>query len=322
LSQIIIAAVYKKLFISSLILISVNSIILGQQKTSAAYNSLLYFRHDNDIFKFNNQTDKYYSFGIPLGYQKLLSEQAKLLKLSPFTSSSKSKYLVGTQLYLKGFTSLENSDSIIQSSRPFARVLALRSHITVVNTSRLLKIGIEIGVRGPASGAEKVQTKFHRFIDISTIPGWKNKLPNHLITNAYGTYSIPFRLHNLVELIPETLLALGNQNSCFQQGLIFRVGLFNDISNSRLYNTHLGEWDKDNKEIFVTAKIFYRAVAVDAEKVGLERLNKDNRLIGYEIKLHMQSKRFGLVLAYNQMSSDSNFTQQHSYGSVGMSIRI
>ncbi|MFT7163156.1 MAG: hypothetical protein ACI9GZ_004357, partial [Bacteroidia bacterium] len=39
-------------------------------------------------------------------------------------------------------------------------------------------------------------------------------------------------------------------------------------------------------------------------------------------KLHMQSKRFGLVLAYNQMSSDSNFTQQHSYGSVGMSIRI
>jgi len=321
-------AIYPQLLMA-LMAALISTSLVAQDKEIPRYNSLVYLTHDNDAFKLMNAQDSDYSYGLFFGYQKFLPVENKRSRFIPFGSNSNSRHFFGTELYVQGFTPSHNSDTMFMETRPFAGILALKSYLTSVNTQRIVKFAVELGVRGPASGAEKVQTTWHNFLGIDTYPGWRDQMSNEILFNTYVFFAFPVRLNEMIQLIPETELAIGNHNTYLQPALMLRVGIFNDISKSVLYNAHIGLEKAGKKEMFITGKIFYRAVIVDAtlsdgeaEKIGLGKLDKDNFMGGYEIKIHMQARRTSFILGYTKNTADSNFTLRHSYGTIGISYLI
>lgn len=65
----------------------------------------LFFQHDNDIFQPGSKTDEFYSFGLIMGYRKLLNEQSKLGDLVFFISDkSQWKMIYGITISQKWYT--------------------------------------------------------------------------------------------------------------------------------------------------------------------------------------------------------------------------
>ena len=291
------------------------------------FRYLAHFINDNDAFKFQNGTDKYYSYGLFFKFQIEQLQQTKLSRYLPIDHNSETKYFIASELYLKGFTPEHNLDSLVPGSRPFAGILALRGQMHAVNSARYVRIAVELGVRGPASGAEFIQNEWHRIADKPLFPGWKHQLPNQILANVYGTIAFPFRLTRHMELLSESELALGNHNAYFQQGLIMRIGFFHNIASSSYYKAHGSASGK--KEIYATTRVFFRGVIGDAtlsesdsRNIGLIQFDRDDHISGFEVKLHLQSVRYGLQLGYAKRSSDSNFTVRHSYGTIGFSVLL
>lgn len=108
-----------------------------------------------------------------------------------------------------------------------------------------------------------------------------------------------------------------------------RIGLFNSLDNSNNFRTGLNKESQRQREFYLTMKGFGRAILTDAtlgKPDGTERetnpLNKKNRLAGYEMAFHMQWNKLGVAAALNRISTDSNFSEKHFYGSLAFSLSI
>ena len=80
------------LIIAGMLLVFAGSLIARENDKYPRHNSLLFFTHDNDAFKLTNDTEKYYSFGLFFGYQKLISNESAIHKILPFSSRKKSRH--------------------------------------------------------------------------------------------------------------------------------------------------------------------------------------------------------------------------------------
>ncbi len=282
---------------------------------------------DNDILKLKNRTDEYYSFGLFVGYYQGIKEDSKIFNkmFSPFKVHG--KFILLSELGLQGYTPQSEEMGLID--RPFAGILTFKSSFINVEIKEYLKLTIEVGVRGPASGGEAVQNSFHKLIGNEEDGGWETQLHNKGLINIYGKWSKSFPLIKYFDVIPEANLALGNNNTYVKANFQARAGWFNGLDNTQFYQTDVGDNSetKDKTEVYLLFQLFGKLSIVDAtirdnetkKNIGVQAFDKKNLIGGYSVQLHVNFQSFGLFYSYIKNSPESNIVPKHSYGSVGVS---
>lgn len=296
----------------------------GQEKI--APNRHLYFQHDNDVFRLVEKSDKYYSFGLLMGFHHTLSANSKLKNAFFFLPKRvQEKGLFTLDYALKGYTPEFENDTISGPKRPFAGVSVFQTGIQSSSLTRMFSFRITLGFRGPASGAEAVQDNFHRWIGDEVFEGWAGQLPNKFLYGVKSTFAKSLPITKWADVSSITEVALGNYQTHLDQRIRLRMGNIRPLGQSLMFSNHLGELF-ENPEFYLSATLIGRLVGVDTTFGKLDGQartsddpNKSNALAGYEVAAHFQSNRLGLFVAHNRISSESNFSTKHSYGSLGIS---
>lgn len=245
------------------------------------------------------------------------------------SDKSQGKTTYGMTISQKGYTPKFDENLSGGDFRPFAGILMADQELVYSRPSKLIAMGLSMGVRGEISGAEWVQDHFHELIDTPVFEAWDTQLSNKFLFGINGKFAFEIPLLSWIDLVPETSFALGNYQTNLQQAAMIRVGLFNSLDNTHYFRTNLNQDAPRQREFYLTFKGFGRAILTDAtlgKPDGSDRetnpLNKRNRLAGYEMAFHMQWNKLGLAAALNRISTDSNFSEKHIYGSMAFSLNI
>jgi lipid A 3-O-deacylase len=254
----------KKLFL--LLLFS----IVATAAFAQNHSSEIGIQSDNDSY-LGQGSDKYYTDGLFLFYRHALNVKGG--------TTLKNKVL-GFELGQKIFNPLGgNIVSVTQVDRPFAGYLYAGANLNLLykNESNF-KLGAQVGVVGPASGAEKAQTWVHKTFGFYTPSGWEYQIQNDLQLNLAAEYNKLLGRTNF--FIPETktdaTLAtyanLGNGFTGAGVGALFRIGKVNQLFNSAsTQSTAIADKDftPENKhEFFVYYKPMLNVIAYDATVQG------------------------------------------------------
>ncbi|MFC0264372.1 lipid A-modifier LpxR family protein [Fontibacter flavus] len=219
-----------------------------------------YFIHDNDVFRFNNPTDQYYSFGLLLGFIQTAKPSSKVNKLFFFPGFKKDyKRVTGMELALKGYTPDFKNNESLEEVRPFAGTLTLSGNITEVNQKRILQYKMLFGVRGPWSGAEWVQSNFHQFIGSPVFLGWENQLPNKFLFQGEALYARVWDISPYLQILPQGIVSLGNYLSMAEPSLMFKIGKSLPLPESMLFKM-TGLSGHRPLEFFLTTRFFGSAI--------------------------------------------------------------
>lgn len=283
---------------------------------------------DNDILKPINQTDQYYTFGQFIQYFQSVPLDNRMFNkiFGPFGFYE--KYVLQSQIGLAGYTPLEGNTGVI--NRPFVGMLTFKNSAIAVSEKEYLKLGLEFGIRGPASGAENFQNTMHRFLGNELLDGWETQLPHKILLNLYANWSKSFRITEHFDIIPELGVALGNNQTFIRPNLQARIGLFNTLDYSSFHLTNIGKYSDGSNgiEAYFLFQLYGQLTIVDAtlkqdfraENIT-ETFDKSNLLAGYSAQFHVSSEKFGLYYSYHKKSPVTNIVPRHSYGSVGLSYR-
>lgn len=169
---------------------------------------------------------------------------AKALPLFPQDGRLRVSYSLGQDIFTP--ERIEERD-LIEDDRPYAGWLYGGIGLVSENGQRLDNLELNLGVVGPASLAEQVQTEYHRLINVTVPEGWDNQLENEPGIVLY--YERKWRslweaklgdkevLDELAfDVTPHLGGALGNVFTYGAAGVTFRLGedLRNDYGPPRL----------------------------------------------------------------------------------------
>lgn len=216
------------------------------------FDQQLELRQDNDFLHF---TDRYYSTGTYIGIRKLLPKDKD--------STEKKHYSIYIFQDIYTPTDLEETN-VEKLDRPYAGFLALSNEMTIANTRRILDFKFQIGVTGPISGAEFVQSAFHSTVaEDSRISSWEGQLKNSMHANLYFNYTRewqwqpnPFSVH--FAITPS--LAAGTRDIYAQNDVAFYFGKRSALQNTVAYK-QLGHLER---ELFFAVRLGYRYLFHDA----------------------------------------------------------
>ncbi|QTF94221.1 lipid A deacylase LpxR family protein [Halomonas sp. BM-2019] len=136
------------------------------------------------------------------------------------------------------YTPADIHDSrLVADDRPYAGValggVSLFSERRHVAFRQVRSLSLDVGVVGPASGAESLQREFHRLLGVNVPSGWEHQLDHEPVLNlAYRsawTRAWPLGRQRL-ELGPVAGLALGNLYTYAAAGVGVRFG--NNLARS------------------------------------------------------------------------------------------
>ncbi|MBL4846147.1 MAG: lipid A deacylase LpxR family protein [Planctomycetes bacterium] len=182
---------------------------------------------ENDLF---GGTDRHYTNGAELGLVGAIPEGVLPAYLGDYESQW--RLTLGQSIYAP--EQLRERD-VILDDRPYAGWLRLG--VSLERRSKRLpytdRVGLEIGLLGPASGAGATQKLFHAFIGSPSPKGWRNQLQNELgvrVTYEFGVRAWRSKVVGLdYELEPRVGFSLGNVRTHASLGATVRVGRVPDV---------------------------------------------------------------------------------------------
>ncbi|WP_231919160.1 lipid A deacylase LpxR family protein [Shewanella sp. UCD-FRSSP16_17] len=165
---------------------------------SQASAEQIYFSFDNDVII---GSDGDYSSGILLGWhatpeQDFSSASTAFQWQSALLFPQQSQQVHrGAKLYSRMWTPTEIAYDFPQpAERPYAGFLELESYTGVFSSSLAQKNWLSLGVVGPASGAEYMQSFVHKITSSTTPEGWDYQIENQLTLQvAYEVEALLFR---------------------------------------------------------------------------------------------------------------------------------
>ncbi len=198
------------------------------------------FQLENDVFL--GGTDRHYTHGTRLGclsrriqWIEALADQVPWFSLeqaqakdSATALEARASLTLGQNIYTPEDITIP---TLIKEDRPYAGWLYLGMGLVANQGPRRYdKLELELGVIGPASGAEEVQETWHRQFDFRQPQGWQHQLKNEPGINFY--YEQARRLHSTelaalplkAQAIPHFGFALGNVFTYGAAGLTLRIG--------------------------------------------------------------------------------------------------
>ncbi|RZK49903.1 MAG: lipid A deacylase LpxR family protein [Pedobacter sp.] len=284
-------------FISKFYLLPCLFIFLSVFSFAQNYQSEVNLKLDNDFYIAFKQ-DRYYTHGTFVEYKHALNLDTN--------RSSYTKKILALELGQKIYNPYwSNAPDVNLHDRPFAGYAYIGGGIRWIKKNETqIRGNIQVGIIGPGSFAEEVQTGFHKLLNAYyPVSGWDYQVKNELILNfeleylrkAYKSTNSPFDIHYIGNV------QLGNFNTALQAGAVFRFGKFNPLESSSLFNTRISKNGIRTKpEIFFYYQPQLQATIFDASIQG-GLLRSDKGPVTFKPKTLVFQQVLGLNAAYQRL---------------------
>lgn len=207
--------------------------------------------------------------------------------------------------------------------RPYAGFLGITNEMSLANPHRFMDFKLLMGITGPWSGAEKLQSAFHTAAtDDSRVATWEEQLENSFHLNLYFNYvrewqwqPNPFSVH--FALSPS--VAFGTRDAYVQNDVVFYFGKRSALTKTMAYK-QLGNNDR---ELFFAVRLGYRYLLHDAMIEG-NWLDDDSvftvepyhQLLLYNFEMYYRKGRNDIKLTYNFETPRTPKAAPHLYISL------
>ncbi|RFM30350.1 lipid A deacylase LpxR family protein [Deminuibacter soli] len=215
----------------------------AQQEQPVAYRHQFTLTSDNDFY-LALYNDRYYTEGLFFNYswagrdtlqKKLYAVELGQLMYNPYD-------------YLKAGTAAID--------RPYAGYLYLSLKQTrFLANDQVLQFGVSAGITGKPSLAEALQKWYHHLVGFKRPTGWAYQITAEPSLNLHALYAATLHTHDIHFAIkPVAEINLGNAFSNAQAGLILQWGVFENNSESALWNAGISSTPRHTRnphEFFV-----------------------------------------------------------------------
>jgi len=299
---------------------------------------------ENDVTFYE---DGNYTNGLMFNWQSNYSPLKKLYNDLPVISQWQSKLLIqqevgltnwGLKLSQRMWTPDEIKIELPQPlDRPYAGVLEFELHSAQYSNILAQKNWITVGIIGPSSGAEKLQSLFHSSTSSSAPKGWKYQIENE------GIFSYSYELDKLLirrqkfsnyqwELSGHGYGSLSNLRSELATGLTFRWGTnladsFGRLSNHYGQISNLTSLTKHYDFTFFTrAQIGYRLndKTITGDLPYQSQIEVQHEQAHLKLGVNLTFPHFSVLWSINAYTRDyqSDKDSWHGYGSLSLSWSI
>jgi hypothetical protein len=227
-------------------------------------------------------------------------------------------------LYQEIFTPTDLlTDKIKFMDRPYAGFIGLSNGLTVTRGFHLNRYNFVMGIAGPWSGSETVQSAFHNSATVdSKIATWLSQIDNSFHLNAYYEYvrewqwqPKPFAVY--FALNPKA--SIGTKDVYLEQDAVFYFGRRSSLQKTMAYGQLLGR----ETELFFSTRFGYRYVLHDAMLQG-NWLGDDSEftvdpyrmMYFFNVGFFWRYKRNDFYLKYHFESARNRTAEPHLYVSL------
>jgi lipid A 3-O-deacylase len=228
---------------------------------------------------------------------------------------------------------------LIENDVPYAGWLYLGLGIMAnQGLSRFDQLVLNIGVVGPSSMAEEVQTEWHKFTGMTTPEGWDNQLHDELGIVLFYEQARRFETRDLIlglkwDVIPHFGGSLGNVFTFANAGVTFRFGpdLERDFGAPRIRPSLPGSGFYSLKKGFnwylfagTEARLVLQNIFLDGNTFK-ESHSVDKRPLVFDFQAGIVIQYERMRFSYTQIFRSKEFYGQdesHTYGSLSISYQF
>jgi len=190
------------------------------------YQFKIYF--ENDMF--GNFTDAQYSSGEKFNLTYHVNNPENVLYDFLSSDGSDEEIFLTFNLANQIYTPIDLTQTeLIEDDRPYAGWTYVEAGMHKSTNKTMNSLSLKIGMVGPASGSEEIQTGIHKLVNAGLPMGWDNQLSNELGVNLSYIYKqryVPKPIFGWLEsaVIPYGQIDLGNVSTLAALGTFVRVG--------------------------------------------------------------------------------------------------
>lgn len=187
---------------------------------------------ENDAFTFDIYLDEYYTSGI--------FPQVRFLKDSIKNTKVIRSYQLNQRMYTPSDVDWKFEEEL---DRPYAGVLSFSiGNEYYFLSNQYLKVQVELGWMGPASGVGNSQETWHRWFGMTPPMGWRYQIANSPVINLNLSYIKSLVYYDdFFEIDTESKLAAGTVYNYLQENLVMRLGQLKPINQSAYTASSLGK---------------------------------------------------------------------------------
>lgn len=212
---------FKALILLSILLLS--TLFLQAQQRN--YQNEAGFQSDNDAYLAQG-SDRYYTNGLFLYFRHALQTDTTQANLFGKTLG----FEAGQKMYNPQSASVPDFRYI---DRPFAAYLYLGSSVQYLfKNESVLKLGLQLGVTGPAAFGRQAQEFIHKTFGFYPPYGWQYEIRNNIGLNLSANYDRLFFRDNWFDGSGNTYVNLGTTFTGAGAGILLRFGKFNPLYHS------------------------------------------------------------------------------------------
>ena len=184
------------------------------------------FQTDNDSYLAQG-SDRYYTDGIFFYFRHALSVDGSA---NPNLMNKVLGFEFGQKIFNPQSGYVPGPQYV---DRPFAGYLYVGSTLNFLYKDESnLKFSAQLGVVGPASAAEQVQTWVHKTFGFYTPGGWQYQIRNDAEINLSAEYNRLIARTGWIDVSLASYVNLGNGFTGAGAGPLLRLGAFNQLFNS------------------------------------------------------------------------------------------
>ncbi|RYE20001.1 MAG: lipid A deacylase LpxR family protein, partial [Sphingobacteriaceae bacterium] len=229
------------------------------------YQNELGFQTDNDSYLAQG-SDRYYTNGLFIYFRHALQTDTVEQKLFGKTLG----FEIGQKMYNPQSAFIPAASYI---DRPFAGYLYAGSSLQYLyKNESALKLGVQLGVTGPAALGKQAQQLVHQILSFYAPEGWQYQIRNNIGVNFSGNYDRLVFRSGWFDLAGNAAANLGTTFTGAGVGLTLRFGEFNplyhSVSTSGLIAKNRVIKEAHRREFFFYLKPGASYVAYDATVQG------------------------------------------------------
>ena len=229
------------------------------------FQNELGFQTDNDAYLAQG-SDRYYTNGLFIYFRHALQTDTSNQKLFGKTLG----FEIGQKMFNPQSAFIPDAYYV---DRPFAGYLYAGSSLQYLfKNESALKLGVQLGVTGPAALARQAQELVHRTIGFYTPMGWQYQIRNNIGINFMGNYDRLFFRSGWFDLAGNSYANLGTTFTGAGVGAMLRFGEFNplyhSVSTSGLVAKNRVIKEAHQREFFFYLKPGVNYIAYDATVQG------------------------------------------------------
>ena len=319
--QAIIVSLFHRFLLGYLLVMSVNS---TAQETKYKYQFTL--GHDNDITLIGSPTDWHYTYGIHLNFNWLPKQNS----LTGSLFKNKEFVMFRSGLHVEAYTpDYSTKKQHVNIRQPFAGWGYIDFESTYAFENSFLKLGLDLGILGPAVQAGEIQNFIHQYISgDKLVTQWEDQIPNKLGINLRATYAINIFTKDWFNIYAKAAASGGTVFAYIEPSLNLRLGLFDKLSRTNSQGNVL--LSSMHKELYFEGSLsprlsFYNATLQEEDANGDILVAEDlieSFYLNASLGLFYTINRYSFGIKWNYTDGKIEGNRPHRYMMLRGSIRF